>query len=132
LAVAEASERVTQERDRNGAAAQLLRYEREIEQLEPRSPVLFGDDEARDAHLGEALPERDAALALAVEDLAHLLGRALPGDEAADCLLEKLLLFGQREIHPVTPFAYGSLRASQGSACCVAGQRWGSMRGAER
>ena len=99
----ERRERVAEERHRHRAAAELLGDERELEQLEARAAVRLGHREARDADLGEPLPERGHGLALAVEDRAHRLRRALLRDEAAHRVLEQLLLFGEGEIHAPSP-----------------------------
>ena len=99
----ERRERVPEERDGHGAAAQLLGDQRELEQLEARAALRLGHDEARDADLGEPLPERRHLLPVAVEDRAHLLRRALLRDEAAHRLLQQLLLVREREIHPPSP-----------------------------
>ena len=92
-------ERVAEERHRHRAAAELLGDERELEQLEAGAAVRLRHDEAGDADLGQPLPERGHGLALAVEDRAHRLRRALLRDEAPHRALEQLLFLGEGEIH---------------------------------
>jgi hypothetical protein len=95
----ETRERVTEDRARQCARAELLHHQRELEQAESGAAERLGHGEPGDAHLGEALPERGIVTGAGVEDLAQARRRALARDEAAHRLLEQELLLGQAEMH---------------------------------
>jgi hypothetical protein len=71
----------------------------ELEHLEPGASVRLRHDQARHAHLGQALPECRIVPRARVEDLAQPGRRALAVDEARNRLLEQLLLLAQSEMH---------------------------------
>ena len=95
----ETRERVTEARARQGARTELLHHERELEQPETGAAERLGNGEARDAHLGEALPERRIVARARVEDLAQPRRGTFARDESAHGFLEQLLLLGETEVH---------------------------------
>ena len=84
---------MTEERPGKCGFAEHLGDERQLEHFESGAAVLFGDREARDAHLCEPAPERRHVLGIGVEDLAQTGCGTFVLDEAAHRLLEHLLLF---------------------------------------
>ena len=61
--------------------------------------VIFRDRNAEEAELGKTLPQLLVIRCLALEHLAHRLGRALLGKKATRLIAQLFLVFGEIEIH---------------------------------
>src|SRR5947207_3427058 len=80
------------------SVGELLRGEAEFEAVAAGAPVLLGKGQAEEAGLLDLGDELEGVTALVV-GAPVVIGRALPLDEVADHLAERLLVVGELEVH---------------------------------
>ena len=97
--------RRAQERSGRHGPGEGLGGDGRVEERQAASTVLLGNQDSRDAELGEPLPERAVMPRRRLHDLAHAGDRRLGVEIAPYALLEQPLLFRQSEIHQFRPFS---------------------------
>src|SRR5207249_1022058 len=91
-----------EQRDRRSAAADLLEDRRHLEETEARAAVLFGHRDAEQPRIGGGAPELAVeAQAPTLLDRALLFVAALVGEDLRREVADRLLIFGEREVHGV-------------------------------
>ena len=76
-----------------------FRDDAELEMAGAGAAEFLGDRDAEKAHLGKALPQILVIGGIAVEHVAHRLGRALFGEEFPRFVAHLLLFVGEIEVH---------------------------------
>ena len=80
-------------------ASKLLRDHAEFERAEAESAIGFRDRRPQPAQLGHALPKTPVVTRVAIEDCANGSRRTVLGQKLAPLIAQKLLIFGEVEIH---------------------------------
>jgi hypothetical protein len=102
------------------ARAERIHREQGVHRAGAEAAMLFRHVERQQAELGELLPGFAAPACGGSKDGAALLEGVVLGHEAADGVFEKLLFFGEREVHFRVPES-SARRCSSGSgrAACA-------------
>jgi hypothetical protein len=90
-----------EERPRQAGAAHLLGHGRHLDEPEAEPAVLLGDEQPRPALFGQRPPQPFVVRRRGLHQRAHAPRPALPRQEPARRLLQKLLRFAEIEVHKI-------------------------------